>query len=82
MLVFIIPQVATPANITNLRKGEIIKTTPFEMVLIISPFLKFVIFAGVATCGIIMTSTVDLYLYFYSSDWFEVTQTTVVCLKW
>ena len=38
MLVFIISQVATPANITNLRKGEIIKTTPFEMVLIIRVF--------------------------------------------
>ena len=36
MLVFIISQVATPANITILRKGEIIKTTPpFEIVLII-----------------------------------------------
>ena len=35
MLVFIIPQVANPANITNLVKGEIIKTTPFEIVLII-----------------------------------------------
>jgi hypothetical protein len=35
VLVIIIPQVAIPANITNLRKGEIIKTTPFEMVLII-----------------------------------------------
>ena len=45
-------------------------------------FLKIVIFAGVATCDIIKTSTVDLYLLFYSSDWFEVTQTTVVCLKW
>ena len=52
------------------------------VVLIISPFLKIVIFAGVATCDIIKTSTVDLYLLFYSSDWFEVTQTTVVCLKW
>ena len=48
-----------------------------------SPFLKLlVIFAGVATCGIIKTSTVDLYLFFYSLDWLEVTQTTVVCLKW
>ena len=48
-----------------------------------SPFIKsLVIFAGVATCDIIKTSTVDLYLYYYSLDWFEVTQTTVVCLKW
>ena len=29
MLVFIISQVATPANITILRKGEIIKISPF-----------------------------------------------------
>ena len=35
VLVYIIPQVTIPANITNLKKGEIIKTTPFEMVLII-----------------------------------------------
>ena len=48
-----------------------------------SPFLKkLIILAGVATCDIIKTSTVDLYLYHYSLDWFEVTQTTVVCLKW
>ena len=48
-----------------------------------SPFLKIlIIFAGLATCGIIGTSTVDLYLYDYSSDWLEVTQTTVVCLEW
>jgi len=30
VLVFIISQVATPANITILRKGEIIKTTPLS----------------------------------------------------
>ena len=48
-----------------------------------SPFIKsLVIFAGVATCDIIKTSAVDLYLSFYSFDWLEVTQTTVVCLKW
>ena len=29
------PQIDTPANITNFKKGEIIKTAPFEMVLII-----------------------------------------------
>ena len=47
------------------------------------PFIKsLIIFAGVATCDIIKTSTVDLYLSSYSFDWFEVTQTTVVCLKW
>lgn len=48
-----------------------------------SPFLKLlIIFAGVAICDIIKTSTVDLYLFSYSLDWLEVTQTTVVCLKW
>ena len=48
-----------------------------------SPFIKsLIIFAGVATCDIIKTSTVDLYLISYSLDWLEVTQTTVVCLKW
>ena len=61
--------------------ARIIKTILKGVVLIISPFLKFVIFAGVATCGIIMTSTVDLYLSHYSFDWSEVTQTTVVYLK-
>ena len=40
MLVFIILRVATPANITNLRKGEIIKTTPFKMVLIIREIMN------------------------------------------
>ena len=62
--------------------SRIIKTITKGVVLIISPFFKFVIFAGVATCGIIEASTVDLYLFNYSLDWFEVTQTTVVCLKW
>lgn len=43
MLVFIISQVATPANITILRKGEIIKTTPpFEIVLIIRDIMKLI----------------------------------------
>ena len=43
-----------------------------------SPLIKsLVIFAGIATCDIIKTSTVDLYLFSYSFDWFEVTQTTV-----
>ena len=48
-----------------------------------SPFLKIlIIFAGLATCGIMKTSTVDLYLFNYNLDWLKVTQTTVVCLKW
>ena len=68
--------------ISVIHKSHIIKTISKGVVLIISPFLKIVIFAGVATCDIIKTSTVDLYLLFYSSDWFEVNQTTVVCLKW
>lgn len=43
MLVFIISQVATPANITILRKGEIIKTIPpFEIVLIIRDIMKLI----------------------------------------
>ena len=66
----------------KIQFSRIIKTISKGVVLIISPFFQFVIFAGVATCGIIMTSTVDLYLIFYSFDWLEVTQTTVVCLKW
>ena len=33
-------QVADPENITKLRKGEIIKTTPFEIVLIIRDFYE------------------------------------------
>ena len=40
MLAIIILQVANPANITNFKKGEIIKTTPFEMVLIIRVSMK------------------------------------------
>ena len=47
MLVFIISQVATPANITILRKGEIIKTTPpFEIVLIIRDTMKTIDLSG------------------------------------
>ena len=41
-----------------------------------------IIFAVVVTCGIIKTSTVDLFLCKYSSDWSKVTQTTVVCPEW
>lgn len=42
-----------------------------------SPLIKsLIIFAGVATCDIIKTSTVDLHLISYSLDWLEVSQTT------
>ena len=42
MLVIIISQVANPANIIKEKflEGEIIKTTPFEIVLIIRVFMK------------------------------------------
>ena len=47
----------------------------------ISPFIKsLAIFVGVATCDIIKISTVDLYLYYYSLGWFEVTQTAPPCV--
>ena len=68
--------------ISVIHKSHIIKTISKGVVLIISPFLKIVIFAGVATCDIIKTSTVDLYFTSYGSDWLEVTQTTVTCLNW
>ena len=61
---------------------RIIKTISKGVVLIISPFFQNVYVAGVATCGIISTSAVDLFLYYYSFDCFEVTQTTAACLNW
>lgn len=64
MLVFIIPQVANPANITNLVKGEIIKTTPFEIVLIIRDSYERV--------NILLDSKNFLGILFFSGLWKDV----------
>ena len=67
--------------ISVIHKSHIIKTISKGVVLIFLLSSKSYI-AGVATCSIIRTSTVDLYFTSYGSDWLEVTQTTVTCLNW